>query len=193
MQFLKRLISYSLLSLVVAIISAWYMIAKGSPVSVQTFGPWTSWVTAGSPLADPYTRAYIARSGLLPLTATSARYFTATTDSNGRTLNASCIYNLEGKTIDALWWSIAVYDLEGQSFSNQMFRYAFSKDNLFLRENGTYQITVSKEARPGNWLPVNGNVDFILKLRIYWPQNPDELISEDSSSTVFPKISRVSC
>src|SRR5262245_17863161 len=50
--------------------TAWYMIEGGSRLSTRTFGPWTTWVAAGRPDADPYTRAHTARNGLLPLAST---------------------------------------------------------------------------------------------------------------------------
>ena len=71
-------------ALLLGIGSAWYMIDHGSPLTTGRIGPWASWVSEGNPVADPYTKAHLARSGRLPLTSTIARYFVANSDSEGR-------------------------------------------------------------------------------------------------------------
>ena len=67
--------------------TAWYMIEAGSRLSTRTFGPWVTWVAAGRPEADPYTRAHVARNGLLPLSSTAVLTFKAKTDSRGTQLS----------------------------------------------------------------------------------------------------------
>ena len=57
-------------------------------------------MSEGNPNADPYTKAHLARSGRLPLTSTTARYFLARTDSDGRELTSACEYSIEGSALE---------------------------------------------------------------------------------------------
>src|SRR5262249_57421330 len=63
--------------------SAWYMVEAGSRLTTRSFGPWTTWVAAGRPDADPYTRAHAARHALLPIAPTLELSYLAKTDSHG--------------------------------------------------------------------------------------------------------------
>jgi hypothetical protein len=49
--------------------TSWYMIEKGSRLTTRTAGPWVTWVSAGRPQADPYTRAHHIRRGILPVSS----------------------------------------------------------------------------------------------------------------------------
>ena len=64
---------------------------------------------AGNPDADPYTRAHFARLGRLPVTSTSALYYTAERDDEGYLLTSECDYALDGRPFDAAWWCITAY------------------------------------------------------------------------------------
>jgi hypothetical protein len=127
--------------------SAWYVIDHGTPLTTERIGPWASWTTEGNPLADPYTKAHLARSGRLPLSSTAARYFVARTDSDGYALSASCEYAIAGPSINARWWSLAAYDDQGFVIGNPSQRYNNSNE-LLRRADGTYRVNLSKNARP---------------------------------------------
>ncbi len=83
MRSLAYFIGTFAVALMLGIGSAWYMIDQGSTLTTTKVGPWASWNSLGNPLADPYTKAHLARIGRLPLTSTVARYFVARTDSAG--------------------------------------------------------------------------------------------------------------
>ena len=87
--------------------SAWYMIEAGSRLSTRAFGPWTTWISAGRPDADPYTRAHTARNGLLPVSSTLELTFQAKTDSQGARLTSSCDYTITMPSSEPAWWSLA--------------------------------------------------------------------------------------
>jgi len=174
--------------------SAWYVIDYGTPLTTERIGPWASWTTEGNPIADPYTKAHLARSGRLPLTSTAARYFVARADSEGYALNASCEYTITGPSINARWWSIAVYDDQGFVIDNPSQRFSFNSNELLRHADGTYRVNLSKNARPENWLP-SGADDRNLEvmLRIYSPRVTDATGTGQVLPDRLPKIERKSC
>ncbi|MGH1352583.1 MAG: DUF1214 domain-containing protein [Methyloligellaceae bacterium] len=193
MSLLLKLLTYLTAAVIIGLISAWYMITVGSALTVQTAGPWSIWFAAGNPEADPYTRAHFARSGRLPITSTSARYYVARRDSTGDTLDADCEYQITGSKIPGSWWSLAAYDSSGDIMPNKAKRYAFNKQNLSVNDDGSYQIKLSPFARPGNWLPMSGGSRVQLILRIYRGDAIDNLLSRENASEILPTIKRVSC
>ena len=65
--------------------SAWYMVEAGSRLTTRSYGPWSTWIAAGRPDADPYTRARVARNGLLPIASTLELTFYRQDRRRGRT------------------------------------------------------------------------------------------------------------
>lgn len=175
--------------------SAHYMIETGSPLTVETVGPWTSWPTEGNPTSDPYTRAHLARSGRLPLTSTSARYFLAKTDSAGRPLRADCEYTLSGASLDAQWWTLTLYDTAGRLIENDVARYGYNSSEMLRRSDGGYTLHLARRTRPENWLPV-GAADarpLMLMLRVYGVRASDETGIGQVPPESLPSIARVAC
>jgi hypothetical protein len=173
--------------------SAWLTFDRGLAVSSVQIGPWVIWTDAADPQADPYTRANTARSGRLLISGASARYYLAKEDSDGRRLRASCEYAVDGRAVDALWWSLAVYDENGGIFPNKAGRHAFNSTNIFLREDDTFTVALSKNARPGNWLPVAGDSTFRLILRVHWPATTESSAGVPLHGQGLPTITRVNC
>ena len=193
MKLLFRLLTFLTAALFLGLASAWYMIHHGSAITLQTVGPWTAWVSGGNPTADPYTRAHFARSGRLPITSTSARYYYAKTDSSGSQLHADCEYVISGPNIDSTWWSITAYDKSGRLLSNKAQRYSFNKYNMLISSDDTYSIALAPYARSGNWLPLSGSAPFQLLLRIYRTDITEDLFSLEKARDILPKIKRVDC
>lgn len=136
--------------------SSWYMIENGSPLSTVTAGPWTAWIAAGRTDADPYTRAHQARLGILPLSTEVAETYIAKADGDGRTLHSSCDYAVVGHQIPGLWWSLTVFDAAGRLIPNTLGRYTFTSDTMAINPDGSFEVVLSRDASPGNWLPVGG-------------------------------------
>jgi hypothetical protein len=181
-------------ALLLGIGSAWYAIDRGTPLTTETAGAWRSWTSEGHPDADVYTKAHVARSGRLPLTSTVARYFTARTDSSGRALTSSCEYVLTGSPINARWWSIALYNEEGGLIANPSDRYSFNNEELVRRADGTYRITLARNARPENWLPTGEpGQSLTLMLRVYSPRETDPLGIGLVPDNRLPTIERTTC
>lgn len=142
--------------LILGLGSAWYMIERGSALTTVTVGPWTSWTSAGRPDADPYTRAHEARRGVMPLSTVNSQTFVARMDSEGRALHSSCTYTISGREIENFWWSLTVFDVDGRVIPNALGRSVFTSDTMAVNPDGTYVLTLSRDAHGGNWLPTGG-------------------------------------
>ena len=172
--------------------SSWYMVEAGSRLTTVTVGSWTTWTAAARSDADPYTRAHYSRLGVMPLSAEFAQTWVANNDSEGRALHSSCIYDIDGRDIPNFWWSLAVFDAEGHLIQNIAERYAFTSDTIALKPDGSYAAALSRDARPGNWLPTGGAgrlalVFTIVDLGITAVSNEADLHAR------LPVIRRVSC
>ncbi len=192
MRLLLRLLTFLIAATFLGLASAWYMINHGSALTLQHVGPWSTWVSAGNPTADPYTRAHFARSGRLPITSTSARYYIAKTDSSGGTLDLSCEYIISGSKIDSTWWSIAAYNKAGNILKNKAKRYSYNKLDIFT-DDEDYKIILAQNARSGNWLPLSGSGAFQIMFRIYRADITEDLFSLEKAKEILPEITRVDC
>lgn len=172
--------------------SSWYLSTQPSWLTAEINGPWVSWVAAGRLDADPYTRAHFARVGSLPFNAASMQTFEARTDSSGQRLYSSCEYQVEGTLPRSPWWSIGVFSDRGQLIQNAAERYAFNAGSLAPNPDGTFLISLARDARPGNWLPTGGAGRLTLVLTLY--QNTSTVrVNEASAQSQLPIIRRVQC
>lgn len=180
-------IVFVLLAVAGGLASSWYMIERGSALTTQTFGAWTTWTQAGRADADPYTRAHFVRRGTLPVSSALVRTYQATTDNEGQALYSSCEYVIEGPEFDAAFWSLAVFDEKGQLIPNPAERHGFNSATLMRSPGGRFGITLSRSARPGNWLPTGGAGRLALQLSIEEPRVPE------GTAVVLPGIRRIAC
>ena len=134
------------------------MVDAGSPLTTERAralgrpGP-----SAARADADPYTRAHFARLGMLPLSAEMSPTYVACTDSDGSRLHSSCDYVVEGREPGTSWWSLTVFD-DRRPSHRQCRRSATPSPatTIALRPDGTFTVTLARDARPGNWLPTGG-------------------------------------
>lgn len=171
--------------------TAWYMIEAGTRVSTRSSGPWVTWSAAGRPDADPYTRAHMVRNALLPLASTLELTYRAKSDSLGAGLHAGCEYAIVMEGLDGGWWSLAAYDSRGRLIPNAAERYGFSKDTVMREPDGRAIITLARDARPGNWLPIGGSSRINLILTVQdaaWAA-----AVTDGTPKALPAIQRVAC
>jgi hypothetical protein len=171
--------------------TAWYMVEAGSPLSTRSSGPWTTWVGAGRPEADPYTRAHTARNALLPLASTLELTYRARTDSKGGRLHSACEYALIMDPPDGAWWSLAVFDVQGRLISSPAERHSFSSDTIMREPDGRAIITLARDARPGNWLPIGGSrVTLVLVVQ---DANWAAAVYDGNPPKALPDIQRIAC
>jgi hypothetical protein len=154
---------------------------------------WQSDWTIGSTTANPWTRARIARHGLLALTKDEAVYFTKAVDDDGKHLTENCTYRVSGKGMPALWWSVTLYN--GESYLPDNTDDALSYDLTEAAAEGRaddWAFTVSP-TRPaeGGWVSSRAAGDFDLTLRLYKPAAA--LISDPDATLPPPAIQRLSC
>jgi hypothetical protein len=172
--------------------TAWYMIDTGSRVSTRSLGPWVTWTAAGRPEADPYTRAHVVRKAILPLASTLELTYVATSDSSGGRLHSACEYAIVIEDVDIAWWGIAAFDGRGGLIQNGADRYAFNSETVMREPDGHAVITLARDARPGNWLPIGGGSRITLVLTIQdaaWTAAS----MQNGAPKAMPEIQRVTC
>jgi hypothetical protein len=192
---LKTLIHFllfALLSLAFGLGTAYHFVENGFALVAPQAGPWKTWINAGSLAADPYTRAHVSRFGDLPITSASGLTFVAKTDSDGDDLSSDCEYEIVGRPLAAVWWSIALFDGDGQLIPNQAGRHAYNSQNLTVLPDGTQRIALASQARPGHWLPSGEDHDLTLILRMIRPLSLEQQ-RQGSAFENLPVIQRVKC
>src|SRR5260221_8008708 len=91
------------------LLATWATVIRGTMSGDVGDGPGRTSRYTGSSEGGPYLRARIAVHGLLALSREETIYYTAERDSEGKTLDGSCAYHIEGRDPPARWWSITAY------------------------------------------------------------------------------------
>ena len=153
-------------------------------------GGWRSDFASGSEAANPYTRARVARHGLLALAKTEAVYFTRSHDDAGAPLREACTYRLTGGAMPAGWWSVTLYDAASMLPSNTDGALSIDAERAGA---GAWQATIAprRPAGEGLWISSRGAGTFDLTLRLYMPTA--ELLAEPAQTLTAPRIERLSC
>lgn len=170
--------------------SAWATLTVGIGSFSSHYGAWSLNRAAGSTAAGPYTRAIIARYGLLALSSREALYFNLDRDEHGQPLSESCIYDLAGNALATRWWSVTLYANDSYLARNDDHAASIDATRISAADDGTWRARVSSvQGDSANWLSSrNARRGFSLTLRVYNPQR-DFAPSEES----LPKLTTVSC
>ena len=145
----------------------WLTLTRGVAFGAVHLGAWTAWPKTGTSSIDPYARAEIARTGMLPIGLGDGVAFFARTDDHGRRLDGRCEVELDGNTPSARFWTLTLYDPNGQLVANAINRFGFTSREIVRRSNGSFAIQVAPRVRPGNWLPTGGIGEYTLVMRFY--------------------------
>lgn len=188
-SFIKFII-YMTIGISLGLGSTWYVLDKGISLDTVRVGAWTVRTEAGQPIADPYTSAYVARIGHIPLKIEEAIYFFASSDDEEAPLDLACTYSLTGPGLRSAWWSISAHLPDGSVIDNPADRYSFTQATLLFDEDQTFRLMVSPEAQAGNWLPTTGSGPFVLVLRLHGPAADYVRAPE---TTPVPGIEKESC
>lgn len=171
--------------------ATWFVTTRNIGFGGTTIGAWTARPRMGTPDIDPYARAWIARSGELPLGSGDGIAFTAARDDRGRLLDGRCDTVLSGETPQARYWTITLYDREGRLAPNTLGRYGFTSQEIVRRADGTFDLTIAPRARAGNWLPSGGIENYLLVLRLY--DTPVGVANRAGRETPMPAIATGAC
>ncbi|MEX1251236.1 MAG: DUF1214 domain-containing protein [Hyphomonas sp.] len=154
---------------------------------------WVSDWTIGSEAANPWTRARVARHGLLALTKDEAVYFTRNTDQAGDRLIEDCTYRVSGGEMPALWWSVTLYDATSYLPANKDRALSFDQTKAGLGDGGDSWSFIVSATGPetGSWVSSQEAGNFDLTLRLYKPT--PELIADPEGVLASPAIEKLAC
>ena len=178
----------ALLGLVLGVGSAWLTIDSGRGAFHETLGAW-SWSRAtGSIDAGPYTRAIVARDGLLALSADEALYLNLDRDEAGKPLQEACVYEISGGPLPARWWSVTLYAPDNFLAPNN--DHAFSVDSTRVGNGGPWSARIAPvRGEAQRWISSRGTRrGFSLTLRVY---NAEPGFPNDAAQ--LPSLRTLSC
>jgi hypothetical protein len=171
--------------------ATYFALSRGAAFDALTIGSWTAWPKTGTTEIDPYARASIARSGRLPLALGDGLTFLAKTDDNGRSLDGRCDVVLSGVTPAARFWTLTLYNPEGDLVPNSINRYDFTSQEIVRRADGSFEIVIAPRASSGNWLPTGGVERYVLALRFY--DTAVGVATKEGREIPMPAINTRSC
>ena len=186
-----KYIAVILVSLVLGVGSAlWVLFSPPDEITIEN-GPWRTMLVAGSKDSGMYTRGTVALIGLLALKKSEAVYYVAKTDQEGRPLRSACDYRVEGKSpLPARWWSITLYGAYTFFIPNKQKRYSYNDANVAYGDDGNFTIHISQKKHGGNWLPSGDEKRLHIALRLY---NPDARVYKNPAKIELPRIVRGKC
>jgi len=153
---------------------------------------WTSDWTIGSQAANPWTRARVARHGLLALTKEEAVYFTRTSDEAGEPLTEACTYRVSGSAMPAQWWSVTLYNSESYLPDNTDDALSYDLTDALQGAAPDWSFTIATQPAPeGGWVSSRRAGTFDLTLRLYKPA--PELIADPESVLAPPRVEKLGC
>lgn len=175
--------------------SAWWLTGREAVVGGRVdAGGWTTSTRIGAPAADPWTRALIARIGLMALNRDEAIYYFRDTDDDGRRLDERCAYRLTGVDLPARWWSVTLYAEDEFLARNDDDAHSLQGSALIAvaeNEGQVWRADVGPERKGDEpWLSTRAAGRFKLTLRLY---HPAALLRENPAALPAPAVERRSC
>lgn len=191
MRFLIGLIFALAVAAAVGLGATLFTLTRGVAFGAFTIGAWTAFPRNGTADIDPYARATVARSGALPIGSGDGIAFFTAKDDKGQALDGRCDVVISGKTPQARFWTLTLYDADGRLIGNALNRHGFTSQEVIRKTDGTFEIIIAPRARSGNWLPT-GNVErYNLALRLY--DTPVGVATRTGRETPMPAIMTGSC
>jgi hypothetical protein len=130
-------------------------------------GAWQAFPEAQTSNADPYAKSHRAAAGALLYGSAEGLTFTAAVDDTGAPLQAGCSYRVVGHTPPARLWTL--YTLQGGLANRQQdskLPVALNSRGILRHANGSFEIQVSAEAKPYNWLAIPKQGRFRMRLTL---------------------------
>ncbi|MFH7017444.1 DUF1214 domain-containing protein [Flavobacterium sp. FlaQc-47] len=167
-----------------------YNIQSGKSSSQRIIGNWST-VDKDKDLstADLLTIAQVAVYGPYALTKKEVIYLSTSTDSDGNALDPKSAYVINGKKLDAKYWSITAYDENGFLIKNPINKYSYNLEDVKYEADSTsYKINLSGVEKKENWLPVNDVKKVTLIIRLYLPS---QKLRDNLTVETLPTIQKV--
>lgn len=155
------------LSLALGLGSAWVAVRSPAPIDAIELGAWQAWPNAGTANADPYSLAWLARTGEIPLGSGEGLMLLAQSDDSGNPLTSNCDYRIFGQTPAARLWTLSIEDSEGRVAARGNAVAALGSDVLLHTPDGGFEITLSKNPQAGNWVSTEQAASFRIVVRLY--------------------------
>lgn len=167
------------------------LLVRGGHFGGRSYDGWAGDPRVGSAAADPWTRAMVAKSGLLALNKAETIYFTRYKDEGGRPLDAGCAYDLQGGAMPARWWSVTLYAADDYLARNGDAAASVDATRAHLGADGRWSARIGPaRAAAADWISTRNAGRFSLTLRLY---NPTPAAAADFGAVPFPKLRRLSC
>ncbi len=185
----------TLLAVAIAVVvgggSVRYILQAQEGVDAIHIGAWTAFPAVGTADADPYSKARVARAGVLALGQAEGLPFVADRDEDGEPLRRECSYAIEGSFPTARFWTLYAADRSMDVIVTGKPRpAALQSYEILRRPDNSALISASERPSPGNWLPVAGSGPLYFVLTFY-----DTPIASSTglSDTVLPQIRKAGC
>lgn len=152
---------------------------------------WTGSGDAGATDADLWTRAAVAKVGLMALNKDEAVYFSRSEDQDGRPLLENCAYRIAGSDFPARWWSLTVYASDDYLARNDDDAHSIDATRASVNENGSFRARLAPTRGDAeNWLSTRATGRALLLLRLYHPEfEPDEAVKV----LALPRVELTGC
>jgi hypothetical protein len=152
---------------------------------------WVGNPDIGSSAAGPYTRASIAKMGLLALNREEAIYFHRYVDDRGERLREGCAYSISGGELPARWWSITIYAADNFLPVNGDAAHSIDASRIERQDDSSWTARLASErADAANWISTRNAGEFDLALRLY---NAHESALQNPAAIPYPKVERLAC
>jgi hypothetical protein len=191
MRLLIGLLFTFMVAAVVGLGTTWIALSEGTAFGSFSIGVWKARPKTGTTDIDPYARAVIARNGELPIGSGDGVTFVARTDDIGRAFNGRCDVTVSGITPQARFWTLTLYDSEGDLVANSLNRHGFTSQEIVRKSDGSFDIVIAPRARAGNWLPTGGIENYVLVLRLY--DSPVGVATRTGKEVPMPSIAEGAC
>jgi hypothetical protein len=170
--------------------SASVMLERFEGAGSLDVGPWQADRLAGSPAADPYSKARLARDGNLTLGLAEGMAFRAVADSERRALRRECTYRIAGALPPARVWTLSAFDGAGRPILERDRPAWLTSENLMRDDANEAPVLVGARPQPGNWLAVSGTGGFVLALTLY---DTPASTAGGATDVSMPSIERTGC
>jgi hypothetical protein len=169
----------------------WYALNAQDGVGAIRIGQWTAFPEVGTLAADPYSKARVAREGVLALGQAEGLAFVAERDDAGEPLKRECAYTIEGGYPTARFWTLYAADQSlGVIDTGKPRQSALQSYQVLRQPNNSVVISVGNRPAPGNWLLTGGSGKMYFVLTFY-----DTPIASSTglSDVTLPRILKAGC